>query len=57
MDEAYAGGTGTGTNPSGEGDVFTAANYYTKLQVDDLLPDLTEYYTKSEVNTLIPDVS
>lgn len=57
MDAAYAGGTGTGTNPSGEGDVFTAANYYTKLQVDDLLPDLTEYYTKSEVNTLIPDVS
>lgn len=33
------------------------ANYYTKTQVDDLIPNLDNYYTKTQVNSLIPSLT
>ena len=32
-------------------------DYYTKTEVDDLLPNMSNYYTKSETNSLLPDLS
>lgn len=32
-------------------------NYYTKTEVDALIPNMSNYYTKTEVDALIPDIS
>lgn len=33
------------------------SNYYTKTEVDALIPNMSNYYTKTEVDALIPDIS
>lgn len=36
---------------------FDASQYYTKTEVDNLLPDMTDYYDKTEVDNLLPDMT
>lgn len=36
--------------------VIDPDNYYTKTEVDNMIPDLGNYYTKSEIDNMLPDL-
>lgn len=37
--------------------VIDPDNYYTKTEVDNMIPDLDDYYTKTEIDNMLPDLS